>query len=321
MPGSPLPGMRLRVGILGLGIMGSAMARNVARAGHPLVVSDRSRGPVAELADGGATVVGPASDVAADCDVLLVNVPDTTDLQALLEADDGILTGARPGLVVVAMGTHDPGAMPDMAARLATRGADFLDAPVSGGDVGAREGTLSIMVGGDVTALERARPVLMVVGRTVTHIGPSGAGQIAKACNQLVVGSTIQAVAEAYVLAAASGIDPARVLEALKGGLAGSVVLERYGRRMLEGDFTPGARVRLHAKDARIVMAAASAVDLDLPGFEPVAAAFEELLATGGGDLDHSALVTLLGAGKHRPDGATGRPTPGDGELSGGSAV
>ena len=150
------------------------------------------------------------------------------------------------------------------------------------------------MVGGDAEALERARPVLAVLGTTITHVGPSGAGQVAKACNQLVVGSTIQAVAEAYVLASASGVDPARVLDALKGGLAGSVILERYSRRMLEGDFVPGGRSRLHAKDARIVMAAAREAGITLPGFTPVAAAFETLVETGGGDLDHSALVTLL---------------------------
>ena len=160
------------------------------------------------------------------------------------------------------------------------------------------------MVGGDVAALERARPVLEVLGHTITHIGPSGADEIAKACNQLVVGSTIEAVAEAYILAKASGVDPARVLDALKGGLAGGVILERYSRRMLEGDFTLGGRTRLHAKDARIVMAAARGLGIRLPGFEPVAAAFEELVANGSGDLDHSALVTLLdGAGPGKPAG------------------
>jgi len=191
--------------------------------------------------------------------------------------------------------------MPPCAGRLAGRAVAFLDAPVSGGDIGAREGTLSIMVGGDTAALDQARPVLEALGRTITHIGPSGSGQVAKACNQLVVGSTIEAVAEAYVLAKASGVDPARVLDALKGGLAGSVILERYSRRMLERDFAPGGRSRLHAKDARIVMAAAPEAGITLPGFEPVAAAFEMLVANGSGDLDHSALVTLLDDGSRHP--------------------
>ena len=290
----------ISVGVLGLGIMGSAMARNVLRAGFPLFINDQSRGPVAELAAGGATMLGTPGNVAAASDVLIVNVPGTGDLQALLDGPEGILAGAHAGLVVVAMGTHDPGAMPPIAAALAIREADFLDAPVSGGDIGARDGTLSIMVGGDAMALERARPVLELLGRTITHIGPSGAGQIAKACNQLVVGSTIQAVAEAYVLAKACGVDPARVLDALKGGLAGSVILDRYSRRMIEGDFTPGGRSRLHLKDARIVMAAAREAGITLPGFEPVVAALEELVANGSGDLDHSALVTLLDDGTTR---------------------
>ncbi|MCY7417001.1 MAG: NAD(P)-dependent oxidoreductase [Chloroflexi bacterium] len=284
----------LRVGVLGLGIMGAAMARNIVGAGFPLVISDRSRGPVSELVGDGATLVSTPAEVAATSDVLVVNVPDTADLQALVDDPEGIVVGAHPALVVVAMGTHDPGAMPPIARQLADRGAAFLDAPVSGGDIGARDGTLSIMVGGDASALERARPVLESLGRTITHIGPSGAGQVAKACNQLVVGSTIQAVAEAYILALVSGVDPARVLDALKGGLAGSVILDRYSRRMLAGDFAPGGRARLHAKDARIVMAAAAAAGVTLPGFEPIAAAFETLVANGAGDLDHSALVTLL---------------------------
>ena len=242
-------------------------------------------------------VVSSPAEVAAASDVLVVNVPDTADMQALIDGDaaaDGIFAGAHPGLVVVAMGTYEPGAMPAMAAQLASQGAAFLDAPVSGGDIGARDGTLSIMVGGDEAALERARPVFEALGSTITHIGGSGAGQVAKACNQLVVGSTIEAVAEAYVLAKASGVDPDQVLEALKGGLAGSVILDRFSRRMLERDFAPGGRARLHAKDARIVMAAAAQAGLTLPGFAPVAAAFEDLVAQGHGELDHSALVMLL---------------------------
>ncbi len=291
------PVSEARVGVLGLGIMGSAMARNILRAGFPLVISTRSRGPVAELTADGATALGSAADVAADVEVLLIVVPETADLRGLIDASEGVLAGAHPRLVVAAMGTHDPSAMPLIEQQLSARDVAFLDAPVSGGDIGAREGTLSIMVGGEATALELARPVLEAIGRTITHIGPSGAGQVAKACNQLVVGSTIEAVAEAFVLAKASGVDPARVLDALKGGLAGSVILERYSRRMLEGDFTPGGRTRLHAKDARIVMGAAREAGISLPGFEPVAAALEELVAQGRGDLDHSALVTLLDDG------------------------
>jgi 3-hydroxyisobutyrate dehydrogenase-like beta-hydroxyacid dehydrogenase len=283
-----------RAGVLGLGVMGAPMAANILAAGFPLTVSSRSHGPVAALAQAGAQVANSPAEVASLADVLVVMVPDTSDMASALEGPTGILAGAHQGLVVVAMGTHEPSAMPVFAAQLAEHGAAFLDAPVSGGDIGARDGTLSIMVGGEVAALERAMPVLRAVGRTITHIGPSGAGQIAKACNQLVVGSNIQALAEAFTLARASGVDPGRVLAALAGGLAGSVVLDRYSRRMLERDFVPGGRAALHARDARIVLAAAERAGVRLPGFEPVAAAFAELVARGGGDLDHSALVTLF---------------------------
>ena len=230
--------------------------------------------------------------------MLVANVPDTADMQALIDGDgaaDGIFAGAHPGLVVVAMGTHEPGAMPAMAAQLASRGAAFLDAPVSGGDIGARDGTLSIMVGGDEAALERARPVFEALGRTITHVGGSGAGQVAKACNQLVVGSTIEAVAEAYVLARASGCVPgsgSSKRSRVDLPEASSSIDSAAG--CWSATFAPGGRARLHAKDARIVMAAAAQAGLTLPGFAPVAAAFEDLVAQGHGELDHSALVMLL---------------------------
>jgi 2-hydroxy-3-oxopropionate reductase len=283
------------VGVIGLGVMGSAMARRILAGGLPLVVSALSRGPVTELCGRGAVAMDTDAAIARESDVCIVNVPDTPDLERVVLEPDGVLKGAHPGLVVVAMGTHRPSAMPPIARALAERGAEFLDAPVSGGDIGAREGTLSIMVGGDVEVLERIRPVLELLGRTITHMGPVGAGQVTKACNQLVVGANIQAVAEAYALARASGVDPARVLGAIARGLGGSVVLDRYADRMVDGRFEPGGRSRLHAKDARIVMELAREADLDLPAFAAVAEAFEELVRRGDGDLDHSALVTLLG--------------------------
>ena len=285
------------VGVIGLGVMGSSMARRVVAAGLPLVVSARSRGPVTELCGRGAIAMGTDAAIARESDVCIVNVPDTPDLERVVLGPDGVLEGAHAGLVVLAMGTHRPSAMPPIAAALAERGADFLDAPVSGGDIGAREGTLSIMVGGDAAALERVRPVLELLGRTITHMGPVGAGQVAKACNQLVVGANIQAVAEAYALARAAGVDPTAVLGAIAQGLGGSVVLDRYAERMIDRRFEPGGRSRLHAKDARIVMELAREAGLDLPAFAAVAEAFEELVRRGDGDLDHSALVTLLGSG------------------------
>jgi 2-hydroxy-3-oxopropionate reductase len=282
------------VGVIGLGVMGSAMARRILAGGLPLVVSAHSRGPVTELCGRGAIAMDTDAAIARESDVCIVNVPDTPDLERVVMGSDGVLQGAHPGLTVVAMGTHRPSAMPPLSDALAERGAHFLDAPVSGGDIGAREGTLSIMVGGDAAVLDQVRPVLAMLGRTITHMGPVGAGQVAKACNQLVVGANIQAVAEAFALARAAGVDPARVLGAIAQGLGGSVVLDRYADRMINGRFEPGGRSRLHAKDARIVMDLAREADLELPAFAAVAEAFEELVRRGDGDLDHSALVTLL---------------------------
>jgi 2-hydroxy-3-oxopropionate reductase len=284
------------VGIIGLGVMGSAMARRILGSGLPLVVSARSRGPVPELCGRGAIAIESDAAIARESDLCIVNVPDTPDLERVVLGPDGVLDGAHEGLVVIAMGTHRPSAMPPIATALAGRGVDFLDAPVSGGDTGAREGTLSIMVGGEAVVLDRVRSVLQLLGSTITHVGPVGSGQVAKACNQLVVGANIQAVAEAYALARAAGVDPARVLAAIAQGLGGSVVLDRYADRMIHGRFEPGGRARLHAKDARIVMELAREADLELPAFSAVAEAFDELVRRGDGDLDHSALVTLLGS-------------------------
>jgi 2-hydroxy-3-oxopropionate reductase len=220
-------------------------------------------------------------------------VPDTRDVEALLAAPDGILTGAHNRLTVVAMGTYQPAAMSRFAELLATRGSSFLDAPVSGGDVAARSGTLAIMVGGKRATFTRARPVLAAMG-TPTYVGGIGAGQVAKACNQLIVGSTIQAVAEALVLAKAAGADPERVRLALLNGFAASRVLDLHGRRMLERNYAPGARAALHAKDAAIVLDLAAEVGVNLAGFAPAAAALQELVERGLGDRDHSVLFEIV---------------------------
>lgn len=284
----------IRAGFVGLGVMGRPMARRILAGGIPLTVTSRTPASVAGLVADGATSAPTPAAVAASADVVCVMVPDTADLEAVLDGPDGLLAGAHPGLVICAMGTHLPAAMPPLAARCAERGATLLDAPVSGGEIGAGEGSLSIMVGGDAAAFERALPVLEAMGRTVVHIGPSGSGQLAKACNQLVVGATIAAVAEALSLARAAGADPATVREALAGGFAASRVLDVHGRRMLERDFTPGGRAALHAKDAHIILDTAASAGLDLPFFAAVADGFDRLVAAGGGDLDHAALITLL---------------------------
>jgi 2-hydroxy-3-oxopropionate reductase len=284
------------VGFIGLGVMGRPMAQRILSAGFPLTVSSRSALAVDGLVAVGASPAASPADVARAAEIVIVMVPDTDDLRAVLEGPGGLLAGAREGLIVCAMGTHLPAAMPPLAKRCAAYGATLLDAPVSGGEIGAGDGTLSIMVGGDPAAFERARPVFEAMGRTVVRIGGSGAGQLAKACNQLIVGATIAAVAEALALARAGGVDPAVVREALLGGFAASRVLEVHGRRMIERDFEPGGRAELHAKDAHIILDTAAGLRLELPAFAVVADAFDRLVAEGGGDLDHSALITLLDA-------------------------
>jgi len=284
----------IRAGFVGLGVMGRPMAHRILTFDIPLTVTSRTAASVAGLVAAGATEAPNPAAVAAAADVVCVMVPDTADLEAVLDFPDGLLAGAHPGLVICAMGTHLPAAMPPLAARCAELGTALLDAPVSGGEIGARAGSLSIMVGGEAAAFERARPILGAMGRTVVHVGPSGAGQVAKACNQLVVGATIAAVAEALTLARAAGVDPATVRDALAGGFAASRVLDVHGRRMLERDFTPGGRAALHAKDAHIILDTSAAAGLDLPFFAAVADGFDRLVAAGGGELDHAALITLL---------------------------
>jgi len=293
-PVPAVPDVPIRAGFVGLGVMGRAMARRIVAAGIPLTVHSRAATAVAELVAAGAAGTGSPADVARASDVVVVMVPDAPDLEAVLDAPDGLLAGAADGLVIAAMGTHHPAAMPPLAAHCAERGVRLLDAPVSGGEVGAIEGSLSIMAGGDAAAFERARPVFEAMGRTIVLVGGSGAGQMTKACNQLIVGATIAAVAEGLTLARAAGVDPAMVRTALTGGYATSRVLDIHGGRMISRDFTPGGRAALHAKDAHIILDTAARLGVDLPVFSVVADRFDRLVAAGRGDLDHSALITLL---------------------------
>lgn len=283
-----------RLGFVGLGIMGRPMAGHLLAAGLPLTVHSRSPGPVDELVAAGAHHAGSGAEVAAASDVVITMLPDTPDVEEVVLGAGGIAEGAAAGSLVIDMSTIDPSAARRISVELAGRRVAMLDAPVSGGEKGAIDAALSIMIGGAAADVERARPLLELMGTTIVHVGPSGAGQVCKACNQLVVASTIEAVAEAIALAERSGVDAARVREALLGGLAGSKILEVHGRRMLDRTFRPGFRVRLHAKDARIIRSAAADAALELPGFEPVARQLDELAAGGGGELDHSSLFTLL---------------------------
>ncbi len=287
-----------RVGFIGLGIMGAPMARHLLAAGFPLTVHSRSPGPVDALVEAGAVRASSPAELARASDVIVTMLPDTPDVEHVMLGDDGVIAGAAAGSLVIDMSTIDPGPARAIAGQLATCDVEMLDAPVSGGERGAIDGTLSIMVGGSEGAFARAMPILETMGKNIVHVGPSGAGQVTKACNQLVVAATIEAVAEALVLAERSGVDAAKVREALLGGFAGSKILEVHGQRMLDRAFEPGFRARLHRKDARIVLDAAQAAGSPIPAFQVVAAQLDRLVDDAdGGELDHSALFTLLDGG------------------------
>jgi 2-hydroxy-3-oxopropionate reductase len=284
-----------RVAFIGLGIMGRPMAGRLLEAGVSLTVHSRSPGPVAALVAAGAARADSPWAAAAGADVVITMLPDTPDVEDVILGERGVAAGAAAGTLVIDMSTIDPGAARRIAERLAAEGVEMLDAPVSGGEVGAVGGTLSIMVGGTDVAFERALPLLGAMGKNVVHVGTNGAGQVAKACNQLVVAATIEAVAEALLLAERSGVDAARVREALLGGFAGSKILEVHGQRMLDRAFEPGFRARLHRKDARIVLEAARASGAPIPSFEVVAGQLDRLVdRLDGGELDHSALLLAL---------------------------
>jgi 2-hydroxy-3-oxopropionate reductase len=285
------------VGFIGLGIMGKPMARNLLGAGFELVVHSRSPGPVDEVVEAGARRASSPAEVAAACETLITMVPDTPDVESVLFGENGAAGALRRGSLAVDMSTISPLATREIGERLRGAGIAFVDAPVSGGERGAIEGTLSIMIGGAPADVARARPLFEAMGKTIVHVGDTGAGQVAKACNQLVVASTIEAVAEALTLARQAGVDPARVREALLGGFAGSKIMEMHGQRMLDDNFEPGFRARLHLKDARIVLDTARGLGVPLPAFEPVAEALARLVEGGGGELDHAALVTLVRRG------------------------
>jgi 2-hydroxy-3-oxopropionate reductase len=275
--------------------MGRPMAGNLLRAGFPLIVHSRSPGPVDALVAAGAGRGDSPGAIAAAADVVITMLPDTPDVEAVAGGPDGLLAAARHGLLVVDMSTIDPIATRTLAAAFEAVDGRLVDAPVSGGEQAAIDGTLSIMVGGDDASVARAMPLFEVLGSTITHVGGSGAGQLTKAANQLVVGMTIQAVAEALALAEAAGVDPIKVRQALLGGFASSRILEVHGQRMIDRTFKPGFRVRLHRKDARIIESTARSLGLEQLVFEAVLARLERLVDAGDGELDHSALYLLAG--------------------------
>ena len=282
------------VGFIGLGIMGKPMAKNLIEAGHDLVVYNRTQEKAEELAGDGATVAGSPREVAEQSDVIITMLPDSPQVEEVLTGEDGVLEGIKEGALIVDTSTISPVVTEELAAKAKEQGASMLDAPVSGGDVGAIEGTLSIMVGGSEEDFERARPLFEAMGKTVTHVGGSGAGQVVKAANQIVVALTIEAVSEALVLGSKAGVAPEKILDVLGGGLAGNKVMEVKREKMLTHSFDPGFRIELHHKDLGIALAAGREYGVTLPVTAIVDQMLQDLRMRGRGDRDHSALLTLI---------------------------
>ena len=283
-----------RIGFIGLGIMGRPMAKNLLKAGYPLLVYDIVPAAVEEVVAAGARAAGSSAEVARQSDVVITMLPDSPDVEAAMLGPGGVFEGVRPGLTLIDMSSISPVTARRIAAMAAERGVDVLDAPVSGGDVGAINATLSIMVGGKPEVFERCLPIFQVLGKNITLVGGSGAGQVCKACNQIVVALTIEAVAEALVLAQKAGVDPAKVRQALMGGFAQSRILEVHGQRMLDRNFAPGFRVRLHVKDLNIALSSGREYGAALPGTAVVSEMLKSLNATGHGDDDHSSIARLI---------------------------
>jgi 2-hydroxy-3-oxopropionate reductase len=278
------------VGFIGLGIMGRPMALNLIKADYPLAVYARRPEAAEPLADVGTKVYETPAMLAEHSDIVFTMVSDTPDVEAVIIGEQGIAHGAKRGSVVVDMSTISPAATCRLAETLAARSIEMMDAPVSGGEQGAIDGSLSIMAGGKAAVFARVRPLLECMGKHIVHVGQTGAGQVAKACNQIVVAQTIAAVAEALLLARVSGANPGRVREALLGGFAYSKILEVHGLRMLDNNYKPGFKSKLHLKDMRIALETAREAGVELPGAVHTAACLDELVERGDGELDSAAI-------------------------------
>lgn len=283
-----------RVGFIGLGLMGKPMARNLAAAGAEMTVHNRSQASVEELAAEGMTPASSPKAVAETCDVIITMLSDTPAVTAVLTGPDGVTEGLSAGKLVIDMGTTKVPETQKFAETVSGYGADYVDAPVSGGTIGAENGSLTIMAGGSDEAFDRALPFLSVLGQKITHVGGSGTGQVAKAANQVIVGLNIGAVAEALALARRAGADPAKVREALGGGFADSRILEVHGQRMIDGAFQPGAKATTQRKDMDQALELAAQLGLDMPATSLSRDLYDKLIANGGADLDHSALIKAI---------------------------
>jgi 2-hydroxy-3-oxopropionate reductase len=284
----------LTIGYIGLGLMGKSIARNILKAGFPLVVHNRSRAAVDELAAEGARAESTPAQVAAQADVVFTNLPDTPDVEKVVLGENGIFEGSHDGLIFVDNSTIKPASARMIAARLAEKGVLALDAPVSGGDIGARNATLTIMVGGPIEAVERVMPVFMAMGKTVTHVGEAGAGQIAKAANQIMVAAQMVAMGELLIFAQKAGADPQKVLQAIQGGAAQCWTLEVKPPRLFAGNRMPGFKASMQAKDLNIILETAREYGVQLPSASVDAQLYNAMLQNGMGDLDNSAVIGII---------------------------
>jgi 2-hydroxy-3-oxopropionate reductase len=284
----------LKVGYIGLGLMGKSIARNILKAGFPLVVHNRSRPAMDELAGEGAIAANSPGEVASQVDIVFTNLPDTPDVETVVLGDNGIVKGAHDGLIYIDNSTIKPASARRIAEKLSKKNIFALDAPVSGGDIGARNATLTIMVGGDAAALEKAMPVLMATGKTVTHVGEAGAGQVAKAANQIMVAAQMVAMGELLVFSKKAGVDPRKVVEAIKGGAAQCWTLDVKPPRLFEGNRSPGFKAHMQLKDLKIIMDTAKEYDIPISSTTENTKLFQQMIDSGMGELDNSAVVGVI---------------------------
>jgi 3-hydroxyisobutyrate dehydrogenase len=284
----------MNVAFIGMGTMGAAMALNILKAGHPVTVYNRTREREDPVVKAGARRAGTPQEAARGAEIVVVCVSDTPDVEAVVLGADGVIQGAQPGVIVVDMSTISPSATRRMAAQLAEKGIRMLDAPVSGGSEGAQKGTLTIMVGGEADTVAQAMPVLSAMGKSITHVGPIGAGQLTKAINQVIISGVYLAVAEGMALGLKAGLDMEKVVQALAGGAAGSWVLNYRAANMIKNDYPLGFRVRLHRKDLAIAMEAARELGVFLPATALVEQIENGLIAQGFGDEDVSAVARVI---------------------------
>jgi 2-hydroxy-3-oxopropionate reductase len=283
-----------KIGYIGLGLMGKSMARNILRAGYPLAVFNRSQTAMDELAKEGAQLASSPHEIAAQVDVVFTNLPDSSDVEQVVLGENGIIEGAHKSLIFVDNSTINSTTSRKIAAALERKGVMSLDAPVSGGDIGARDGTLSIMVGGPKEALEKVLPVLKAIGKTITHIGDAGTGQIAKAANQVMVAAQMVALGELLILVQKSGADPQKVVQAIRGGAAQCWALDNKPQRLFSGNRQPGFKAHLQAKDLNIVMETAREYGIPLPMTAVNAQLFNAMVAMGLGSLDNSGIISVI---------------------------